>query len=198
LTNLVGTDSYVFPYLNPRSAGHLLLAVRCYKSHFLISWQTCNNESVLSRSALVETRKKQQFSLIKHRMVAFLKNINQKYLILYVIQFNAVIHQINSSQPGTPALIYTAELLWMLRNISSLVNVRWHLGIPFNDTSNFRLAIAEQGQAILGDYLIGLQVGNEPDLYVDHGHRESVRFHPCISDCRYTNPKIFHPAVRAL
>lgn len=62
----------------------------------------------------------------------------------------------------------------MLRNISSLVNVRWHLGIPFNDTSNFRLAIADQGQKILGDYLIGLQAGNEPDLYADHGHRPSV------------------------
>jgi len=54
------------------------------------------------------------------------------------------------------------------------VNVRWHLGIPFNDTSNFRLAIADQGQKILGDYLIGLQAGNEPDLYADHGHRPSV------------------------
>jgi hypothetical protein len=72
-------------------------------------------------------------------------------------------------------LIFTPELLYMLRNISSLVNVRWHLGIPFNDTQNFRLAIAERGQQILGDFLMGLQVGNEPDLYVDHGHRPSVR-----------------------
>jgi hypothetical protein len=59
----------------------------------------------------------------------------------------------------------------MLGNVSSLVNIRWFLGIPFNDTSNLRLAIAEQGEKILGDYLIGLQVGNEPDLYVSHGHR---------------------------
>ena len=65
----------------------------------------------------------------------------------------------------------------MLRNISSLVNVRWYLGVPFNDTSNFRLAIVEQGQQILGDYLIGLQVGNEPDLYAAHQHRPSVRVH---------------------
>ena len=65
----------------------------------------------------------------------------------------------------------------MLRNISSLVNVRWYLGVPFNDTSHFRLAIAEQGQQILGDYLIGLQVGNEPDLYPDHGHRPLVGVH---------------------
>jgi hypothetical protein len=62
----------------------------------------------------------------------------------------------------------------MLRNISSLVNARWHLGIPFNDTYNFRLEIAEQGQAILGEYLVGLQAGNEPDLYGSHGRRLSV------------------------
>jgi hypothetical protein len=37
-------------------------------------------------------------------------------------------------------------------------------GIPFNDTDNWRLAIAEQGQAILGDHLLGLQAGNEPIL----------------------------------
>lgn len=37
-------------------------------------------------------------------------------------------------------------------------------GIPFNDT-NWRLDIAEHGQAILGDNLLGLQAGNEPDYY---------------------------------
>jgi hypothetical protein len=42
-----------------------------------------------------------------------------------------------------------------------------HAGIPFNDT-NFRLAIAEYGEAVLGDHLAGLQVGNEPDLYERH------------------------------
>lgn len=30
------------------------------------------------------------------------------------------------------------------------------------------------GPAILGDYLIGLQAGNEPDLYARHGHRPST------------------------
>ncbi|KAF8816878.1 hypothetical protein BYT27DRAFT_7127069 [Phlegmacium glaucopus] len=79
-----------------------------------------------------------------------------------------------SNPTQTPPLIFTPELLYMLANISSLVNVRWHLGIPFNDTSNFRLGIAEQGQQILGDRLIGLQVGNEPDLYAAHGHRPAT------------------------
>lgn len=44
-------------------------------------------------------------------------------------------------------------------------------GVPFFDVPNFKLDIAERGQQILGDRLIGIQVGNEPDLYVDHGHR---------------------------
>ncbi|KAH9476922.1 Beta-glucuronidase [Psilocybe cubensis] len=71
----------------------------------------------------------------------------------------------------TPPLVFTPELLYMLANVSSHVNVRWFLGVPFNDTAHPRLAIVEQGHAILGDYLIGLQLGNEPDLYAAHGHR---------------------------
>ncbi|KAL0952547.1 hypothetical protein HGRIS_006805 [Hohenbuehelia grisea] len=76
-----------------------------------------------------------------------------------------------SNPTQTPPLLFTPEILYMMRNISSLVNVRWFLGIPWNDTSNFRLGIAERGQEILGDFLIGLQAGNEPDLYARHGHR---------------------------
>ncbi|KAJ3503352.1 hypothetical protein NLJ89_g8478 [Agrocybe chaxingu] len=71
----------------------------------------------------------------------------------------------------TPPLIYTPELLYMLSNISSLVNIKWHLGIPFFNTTPFNLAIAEQGQQILGGKLIGLQAANEPDLYAAHFHR---------------------------
>ncbi|KDQ23855.1 glycoside hydrolase family 79 protein [Pleurotus ostreatus PC15] len=77
-----------------------------------------------------------------------------------------------SNPTQTPPLLFTPEILYMMNNISSLVNVRWFLGIPFNDTNNFRLGIAETGTAILGDYLIGLQAGNEPDLYLRHQHRQ--------------------------
>jgi hypothetical protein len=38
-------------------------------------------------------------------------------------------------------------------------------GIPFNDTNNLRLEIAEWSEPILGDKLIAFQAGNEPDLY---------------------------------
>ncbi|KAG5638703.1 hypothetical protein H0H81_010928 [Sphagnurus paluster] len=80
----------------------------------------------------------------------------------------------SSNPTQTPPLVFTPDLLRMMRKISSFVNVRWFLGIPFLvDTPN-RLAIAEQGQAILGDYLIGLQAGNEPDLYARHLHRNST------------------------
>lgn len=34
-----------------------------------------------------------------------------------------------------------------------------------NDTSNLRLQIAEVAESVLGDNLLGLQLGNEPDLY---------------------------------
>ncbi|KAJ3727373.1 hypothetical protein DFJ43DRAFT_1001722 [Lentinula guzmanii] len=75
----------------------------------------------------------------------------------------------------TPPLVFTPDLLYMMRNISDFVNVRWFVGIPFNDSSNFRLEIAQYAQEILGDYLIGVQAGecNEPDLYAAHGHRSS-------------------------
>ncbi len=37
-------------------------------------------------------------------------------------------------------------------------------GVTFNDTQDPRLLIAAIGQAVLRDKLIGLQLGNEPDL----------------------------------
>ncbi|EAU81861.2 hypothetical protein CC1G_06072 [Coprinopsis cinerea okayama7 len=77
-----------------------------------------------------------------------------------------------SNPTQTPPLDYTADLIYMLGNISSLVNVDWFLGVPFMDASNFQLAIAEVGQQVLGSRLIGLQAGNEPDLYKRHGHRD--------------------------
>jgi len=76
-------------------------------------------------------------------------------------------------------------MFYMAANISSMVNVGWFFGtspaaarlltatciifllpgIPFNDSTNWRLTIAEQSQAIVGSHLLGLQAGNEPDFY---------------------------------
>lgn len=52
-----------------------------------------------------------------------------------------------------------------MANISDLVNVGWYLGVPFNDTAPFRLDIVKYSTAILGDRLLAIQGGNEPDLY---------------------------------
>ncbi|KAI0325777.1 hypothetical protein GY45DRAFT_1329894, partial [Cubamyces sp. BRFM 1775] len=62
----------------------------------------------------------------------------------------------------------------MLGNVSSLINAHWYLGVPFNDTANWRLEIAELAEAVLGDRLLGFQAGNEPDLYGSHGHRPTT------------------------
>ncbi|KAG6848314.1 hypothetical protein H0H93_001259, partial [Arthromyces matolae] len=76
-----------------------------------------------------------------------------------------------SNPTQTPPLIYTPDLLYMMANVSALVNVHWFIGVPFliNDT-NTRLEITERGYQILGDHLMGIQVGNEPDLYQRHQH----------------------------
>ncbi|KAI0633082.1 glycoside hydrolase superfamily [Trametes polyzona] len=79
----------------------------------------------------------------------------------------------NASNPtDTPILDFTAEMLYLLANVSSMVNAKWFLGIPFNDTANLRLQIAEAAETILGDNVLAFQVGNEPDLYADHKHRD--------------------------
>ncbi|KAI0270634.1 hypothetical protein BC834DRAFT_967376 [Gloeopeniophorella convolvens] len=81
----------------------------------------------------------------------------------------------NTSGPtSTPPLAYTNDLLYLMANISKLTNTHWYLGIPFFNTTPFSLEIVEQGQQILGDYLLGFQAGNEPDLYVSHQHRPST------------------------
>ncbi|KAJ8072419.1 hypothetical protein PM082_015978 [Marasmius tenuissimus] len=74
----------------------------------------------------------------------------------------------------TPTLLYNLDYFYLLGNISALVNIGWFLGIPLNDTNvrvPVRLEVAEYSQQVLGDRLLGLQVGNEPDLYAAHNHR---------------------------
>ena len=48
-------------------------------------------------------------------------------------------------QTATPTLIFTDELLWMLRNVSSFVNAKWFLGVPFNNTIDKHLDIVRSG-----------------------------------------------------
>lgn len=81
----------------------------------------------------------------------------------------------NATDPTfTPTIDVGIDLLYAMANISSLTNAKWFVGVPFNDTANPRLAIASYAQQILGDHLLGFQVGNEPDLYGDHGARPTT------------------------
>lgn len=57
---------------------------------------------------------------------------------------------------------------WVCTSLSIRMSAYIHVGIPFNDTSNWRFAIAEYGESVLGDKLLGLQAANEPDLYVEY------------------------------
>ncbi|THH33380.1 hypothetical protein EUX98_g815 [Antrodiella citrinella] len=83
--------------------------------------------------------------------------------------------KLDTSNPTqTPTLIFTPDIIYMLNNVSALVNIGWYLGIPMNDTTDLRLGIAEVAEGVLGDRLFGLQLGNEPDLYAGHGHRPST------------------------
>ncbi|KAF4612358.1 hypothetical protein D9613_003768 [Agrocybe pediades] len=73
----------------------------------------------------------------------------------------------------TPAVLYTPDMFYMASNISAMLNIGWFFGIPFNDSVNWRLTIAEQAQNILGSNLLGLQAGNEPDFYQQFGRRQT-------------------------
>ncbi|KAJ7671748.1 hypothetical protein B0H17DRAFT_989262 [Mycena rosella] len=74
----------------------------------------------------------------------------------------------------TPPLDFTRDLLYTMSNISSFVNVHWFLGLPWFVTQPFNLGIMTAADEILGDYLLGFQAGNEPDMYALHGHRPST------------------------
>ncbi|KAK7024767.1 hypothetical protein R3P38DRAFT_2530271 [Favolaschia claudopus] len=73
----------------------------------------------------------------------------------------------------TPPLEFSRDLLYLMRNISSFVNIHWFVGIPWFITQPFDTGIIKAADEILGDYLLGLQAGNEPDMYNLHGHRNA-------------------------
>lgn len=56
-----------------------------------------------------------------------------------------------------------------MANISAIVGVDWYFGLPFNQSAvDNKIAniyeVAQMAQGILGERLLGLQMGNEPDL----------------------------------
>ncbi|KZT38546.1 hypothetical protein SISSUDRAFT_1046831 [Sistotremastrum suecicum HHB10207 ss-3] len=81
--------------------------------------------------------------------------------------------QVGTDRTFTPVLLISPNLIYAMGNISTLVNVEWFIGLPFNDTSNPRTTLAEIAQSVLGKNLIGMQLGNEPDLYTTNQLRNS-------------------------
>ncbi|WWC86516.1 uncharacterized protein L201_001393 [Kwoniella dendrophila CBS 6074] len=96
------------------------------------------------------------------------------------LQDGAVLDKIKVSEnpTETPLINYSLELFYLMANVTSLVGADWYFGLSFNQsavddpTGNVPLA-AKWAQDILGDHLLALSVGNEPDLYVDHNKRSS-------------------------
>lgn len=82
----------------------------------------------------------------------------------------------------------------MLNNRESrYLDRRFISGIPFNDT-NWRLQIAEYGQAILGDHLLGLQGGNEPDYYLRYIRRPLILYNAnCLHLSHGHRPEPYGP-----
>lgn len=85
---------------------------------------------------------------------------------------DAAIEKINKDA-FTPTLLLSPNLIEVMGNISNLVNVDWFIGLPFNDTNNPRTILAEISQKLLGNHLLGMQLGNEPDLYFNNGLRSA-------------------------
>ncbi|KAJ7897684.1 glycoside hydrolase family 79 protein [Mycena olivaceomarginata] len=75
----------------------------------------------------------------------------------------SVMIRVGGNTQRTPPLEFNRDLLYMMRNISGLF-----VTTPFNT------GIITAADEILGDYLLGLQAGNEPDMYNLHGHRGST------------------------
>lgn len=86
---------------------------------------------------------------------------------------------LTDSPTHTPVITYTLDLLYSMSNITKLVNADWYFGLAFNESmveegnqGNIAEAV-EHAQRILGTSLRGMALGNEPDLYVDHGARQA-------------------------
>ncbi|KAG9087849.1 hypothetical protein FRC06_002331 [Ceratobasidium sp. 370] len=84
--------------------------------------------------------------------------------------------QIGASGPTeTPDVVFTEDLLTMMKAIGDLVNANFYFGLNFKNPDNETNAVlvAQTAEKILGDRLNGFQLGNEPDLYAAHGRRNS-------------------------
>ncbi|KAG8955824.1 hypothetical protein FRC00_005211, partial [Tulasnella sp. 408] len=71
---------------------------------------------------------------------------------------------------SSPLLTISEDLIYLMNNISSLVDVEWYWGLPFLNEQEIPDMI-EKTTAILGANLLGYQMANEPDIYESHGKK---------------------------
>ncbi|KAG9125174.1 hypothetical protein FRC07_008677 [Ceratobasidium sp. 392] len=78
-----------------------------------------------------------------------------------------------STPTETPLIYFSPELIYSMKNVSSLIPTEYYFGLNWIDPNNFTnsVLVAETVESILGDDLLALQLGNEPDLYDRHGKR---------------------------
>ncbi|KAG8688124.1 hypothetical protein FRC08_011609 [Ceratobasidium sp. 394] len=79
-----------------------------------------------------------------------------------------------STPTETPLIYFSPELIYSMKNVSSLIPIEYYFGLNWIDPANFTnsVLVAETVESILGDDLLALQLGNEPDLYDRHGKRQ--------------------------
>ncbi|CUA68540.1 Beta-glucuronidase [Rhizoctonia solani] len=78
-----------------------------------------------------------------------------------------------STPTETPLIYFSPELIYSMKNVSTLIPTEYYFGLNWIDPNNFTnsVLVAETVENILGDDLLALQLGNEPDLYDRHGKR---------------------------
>lgn len=93
----------------------------------------------------------------------------------------------DASPTETPDVHFTLDLFYAMAQITKLVNVDWFFGIPFIDVDADGNAglVVQNARSILGDSLLGLQMANEPDLYVILLSSWSISADSTLSVCRY-------------
>ncbi|KAH7099820.1 hypothetical protein BKA62DRAFT_620958 [Auriculariales sp. MPI-PUGE-AT-0066] len=107
--------------------------------------------------------------------------------------------------PGfnTLTMVYTADIVDAMRAASDALDIHWYIGITMNQTMPPRLEFVELAQERLGDYLLSMQLGNEPDLYYMRYRPNDGSYTPqayitevqMMLDTMKADPKITRPNI---
>jgi len=83
-----------------------------------------------------------------------------------------------STPTETPLIYFSPELIYSMKNVSTLIPIEYYFGLNWIDPNNFTnsLLVAQTVESILGSDLLALQLGNEPDLYDRHGKRPTTSY----------------------